>query len=537
MPIPIRRLATVILLSAAGLALLIGAAYGGISTTTTISPVPPPPGANVDDLWWDVQSPLDEPVQRAQTVTLMPLLPDGITSTLLDYVADDYWPVRIDDVIYNRPGGGVIRLPVDACNNVTWGLAEGNATKRCESDYTFLDIPLVPDPQPWITFTYWTVSYTVRYQDLVTVTPLIRASASYNPLTCTVIYTRHNPEEREDYWGNTFLKLVRRSPSPTTESIQEAWEQWVANTNEFSSAVVVHEPLFGAHLTVTKILISALTATVDSPTYFTAVLENRGVMTAYRWFPVEMYIKPAYALPPYDIWDHFGGVGTYGNLAFLKPLGNPPESPGWKIETLGPGKSITVQTALTFMTELGYQSVYAQPDVWFDGDPGHYSSIYGSNVEWYGHSQESNIAVAPTWVYVPASYRVRASPPVVTGTAPPGQQANLVVQVRNVGNMTDTYIITHTPALTWAVALDPTPFPGLLPGESHPLTFQVSIPAGVAEGTTASSLATIRSTGDPTRTSNVLLIAIARTPVHLPVVMRNYRYALYTYLPIVLKGQ
>jgi hypothetical protein len=366
----------------------------------------------------------------------------------------------------------------------------------------------------------------VRYQDWITLTAAFRSNRQYDLVTFTVDYTRPLWGERNDYWGYTFMAPGQATPVTTTGG--EGWAQWVkpvadytdTNYYYYTSSVALREPLFGSHLTVTQLYISTLTPTIDGPTYFTAVLENRGVMTAFRWFPVELYVRPAYWPPPASIKDHIGGVGTYGNFAFLKPFGSPPDSSVWKIDQLGPGMSMTLQTAITFMTELGALRIYAQPDVWFDGDPGHYAENFGCNPDGYGDTPENNVLPQPQPITVPVAYRVSVSPPAITKAVPPGQTGMFLPQIRNVGNMTDTYTITVVSAQGWPVS--PPPSPQILPGASQPLTVQVTVPAGTPEETVDQTTVTIQSKGDPVRIRSVLLTTIARKMrIYLPLVRRN----------------
>ena len=475
--------------------------------------LPTPSNPLVDDLVWEPLSPRADPIQRVQTVTLQPVLTDVVTVN---------WPARVDDMIINKPGSTSIRMPLDACGNVTWGLASGTATKRCVGGYTYVDLPASPDPQPWVTVTYQTRTRVARNRELITITAGAATNPPnppYEPFTVTVIYTRYLPVDREDYWGYTQPVLKGASPVPTGQSIEEGWMRWVTTSLGIEGTVVISEPLLGSHLTVTQLYVSTLTPTIDGPTFFTAVLENRGVMTAFRWFPVELYVRPASWPSPASIKDHVGGVGAYGNFAFLKPFGSPPDSSVWQIEQLGAGMSMTLQTAITFTTELGDLRVYAQPDVWFDGDPGHYAENFGCNPDGYGNTPESNVKLLPQPIFVPIAYRVDASPPALTQPVPPGQTGTFVPQIRNVGNMTDTYTVTVVSAGGWLVSHSPSP--QVLPGASRPLTVQVTVPAGTSEETVDQTTVTIQSKGDPGRSRTVWLYTVARK--------------LHFYLPVITK--
>jgi hypothetical protein len=275
---------------------------------------------------------------------------------------------------------------------------------------------------------------------------------------------------------------------------------------------------------VTQLLVDPLTPAIWTPTYFTAVIKNQGVMTAFRWFGNEVYVRPAGWPPPSSNSDHLGGVGTYLNYAFLKPGGNPPDSSEWKVDQLGPGQSITLTTAITFTTELGNLNVYAQPDVYFDGDEAHYAKAYGSDPEGYGippYPEEQNVLAFSQPIYVPPTYLMDA-PPVITKTAPPGTQATFAVRITNRGNMTDTYTValSSTTYPTWTVNILPPTSMQVLPGKIHTVTVQVNVPRGIPEGIMDQTILTVQSGHVPSR--NVVLNTIVqKIRLYLPILMKK----------------
>ena len=373
------KLTMIMLISAAGLLLTWWGLQTGASRAAPAGPPLTPVPPEVDDVVDRILQSPQAPVRRVQTVTLDPLLDD---------VMDDDWPVRVDDIIYNKPGDTAIRLPADACDNVAWGLASGVATKQCDAANTYVWLPQTPDTQPWFTVTYQTRTRAVRYRDLITVT----AGAStnppnlqYDPFTVTIVYDRQFPGGRSDYWGYTFPTLRGFSPSPTDQSAQQRWMRWVATAYEVSGSVVISEPLFGSDLTITQFLMSPQTPQFRQRAYFTAVIQNIGVITAWRWYAVELYLKSDHALPPQNALDHAGGWDTYGFDAMFS---------GWEQPPLGPGQIHTVTTAITIPLP-GTFKTYAQVDTAY-GDPNLYG-WYGRNPEGYGtppFTEEQNVVAS-----------------------------------------------------------------------------------------------------------------------------------------------
>jgi hypothetical protein len=374
-----KKLTTIMLIGAAGLLLTWWGLQTGASQAAPAGPPATPIPPEVDDVVDRTPQSSQVSVQRAQTVTLDPLLTD---------VMEDKWPVRVDDIIYNKPGDTAIKLPADACDNVTWGLASGVVTKECDVTDTYIRLPQTPDPQPWVTVTYQTRTRAVRYRDLITVTSGASTNPPnlpYDPFTVTIIYDRQFPQGRMDYWGHTFPILRDSSPSPTDKSDQERWVRWIATAYGLTGTVVVSEPLFGSDLTITHFLMSPAAPKFGDTAHFTAVIKNTGVMTAWRWFAAELYLKSADAPPPQDAFDHAGGWDTYGPSALFS---------GWEQPTLGPGQAETATASIT-ITLPGNFRAYAQVDTAYN-DPGHYA-WWGSNPEGYGippYPEEQNVVAA-----------------------------------------------------------------------------------------------------------------------------------------------
>src|SRR5512139_2389470 len=117
------KLTTLMLISTAGLLLTLWGLRTGASQASPATPPTPPIPTLVDDLVDRVPQSAQVSVQRVQTVTLDPLLDD---------LMQDTWRVRVEDTIYNKPGGTRMTLPADACDNVAWSVAVGVATIRCQ---------------------------------------------------------------------------------------------------------------------------------------------------------------------------------------------------------------------------------------------------------------------------------------------------------------------------------------------------------------------------------------------------------------------
>ena len=71
--------------------------------------------------------------------------------------------------------------------------------------------------------------------------------------------------------------------------------------------MVLSEPLFGSDLTITQLLMSPAAPKFGERAFFTATIQNIGVMTAGRWYVTELYVKPATDPPPQNADDHEGG--------------------------------------------------------------------------------------------------------------------------------------------------------------------------------------------------------------------------------------
>jgi hypothetical protein len=179
------------------------------------------------------------------------------------------------------------------------------------------------------------------------------------------------------------MALSRTIPAAIAQSTGEGWVQWVTVTNLFAGKVVLREPLFGSNLTITQLLMSPPHPKFGDTAHFTAVIKNIGVITAWRWFAADLYIRPASGPPPQNAGDHTGAT-------LLKRGGD------FKLPPLGPSESITA-TATIKIERPGDYRAYAQVDVFYEGDPGHYSRLFGSNPEGYGsppYPEERNVVAA-----------------------------------------------------------------------------------------------------------------------------------------------
>jgi hypothetical protein len=370
-----KKLTALTLISVAGLLLTWWGLQTGVSQAAPSRPpvTPVPPGVD-DAMIHSPQSPQGLAVQRVQTLTLEPSLED---------VMEQNWPVRVEEALYNRPGGGSLRLPYDACDNVLFGLAAGTATKTCSTEYTLIQIPDVPSVQDWITVTYHTRTRAARYRDVVTTTTVVQTNQDpYQPLTLTTFYARHFLRGTTDY--ETYLSRSQTIPAPDDSSEGE-WVRWVTTTKSFTGTVVLHEPLFGSDLTITQFLMSPPAPRFGDRAYFTAVIQNIGVITAWRFYAVELYLKPAYEPPPQNAFDHTGGWDTYGKEALFS---------GWEQPPLGPGQIHTVVAAITIPLP-GTFKAYAQVDTAYN-DPTLYA-WYGRNPEGYGvppFTEEKNVVAS-----------------------------------------------------------------------------------------------------------------------------------------------
>ena len=110
-----KKLTTLILISAAGLLLTWWGLHTGASQAALAEPFPTPvPPQEGDTFILDTLHAQVLPVQRIQTLTLMPLAPLPEEMYLLDQLISDTWPVRVNEVFYNRPPGEITTLPADA---------------------------------------------------------------------------------------------------------------------------------------------------------------------------------------------------------------------------------------------------------------------------------------------------------------------------------------------------------------------------------------------------------------------------------------
>jgi len=137
-------------------------------------------------------------------------------------------------------------------------------------------------------------------------------------------------------------------------------------------------------------------------TFFTATIQNIGVMTVWRWYAVELYIKPASDPPPQDANDHTGGWDPYRWDAMFFSEGD------WKQRPpLGPGQIHTVTAAIN-MPRPGTLKAYAQVDTAYN-DPGHY--VWGTNIPWGSNPEGYGVPPYPEERNV-----LGIKPFVVTGT-------------------------------------------------------------------------------------------------------------------------
>jgi hypothetical protein len=369
-----KRLITIMLISAAGLLLTWWSLQTGAGHAAPAGPPLTPVPSEVDDMVdWIPNSP-QASVQRIQTVTLAPLLDD---------VMEDKWQVHLDEVFYNRPGGGYIRLPADACESANAGVIVGTVAKTCTITDTLLQIPSDFDVYDWITVTYDTRTRAVRYRNVVTMTTVVQTNGDpYEPLMSTLVYIRQFVPGRNDI--ETYISRCQTIP-PANQSSEGNWVRWIKNTNSFTGSVVLHEPLFGSDLTITQFLMSPQTPQFGQRAYFTAVIQNIGVITAWRFYAVELYLKRDYDPAPQNASDHAGGWNTYGFDAMFS---------GWEQPPLGPGQIHTVTTAITIPLP-GTFKAYAQVDTAYT-DPNLYA-WYGRNPEGYGtppFTEEQNVLVS-----------------------------------------------------------------------------------------------------------------------------------------------
>jgi hypothetical protein len=334
--------------------------------------------------------------------------------------------------------------------------------------------------------------------------------------------------------------LVSRDPEPVEET--EELVRWVASTNHFVGNVVLSDTIFGSDLTVTHFSVYPLTPTLGGRVYSTVTLQNVGPMTAWRWFRAELYLKPEKDAPPKDALDHsWGQVIYYGDAVFHKP-GTVFD---WKVEQLGPSESITLVTVITVAraSGSGRLKAYAQADT--AEEAAEYQAWFGSNPEGYCYRNagcdaksrplaEYNVSTLKNQsgndqiIFIPEVYMFEASPALVTWKAPPGTQAIYYLKVENVGNVTDTYMITPTSSRPlWTPTVPKTvgpvryEVPGVPTATVKTFTASVLVPAGAPENMSSWTTLTLVSKGDPTVSTTIRLQTIAGL----------YKY----YMPIVKK--
>jgi len=505
-----KRLIIVILFMIVGL-LLVAGAHSGASYAASVGSAPSLLGDRII-----AARPLEEPLQRVQTVTLE-MLPGDLMSDML--------PILVQDMYYNFPSPptGTLRVPSDA-----WDISAGTPSGPLVIT-AGAEIELTMCPCDWITVTYRTRESGGRWSraerggNLITVT--VRASfggMSYQPLVSTLIYTRHfSAGAPGDYWGYTCAQLLSVDPGPTEQSVEEGWVRWISDTSLLTGTVVLREPLLGSNLTITQFLADPPSLELGQATRFTVTVENRGAVTASRWFYTELYIRPETDPPPYGPYDHVWGLITYQGDALFRT----PDTHNWKIENIGPGDSITLMTVITvtgFMTGGSSYKAYAQVDTAYLGDVYHYY-WFGANSEGYGippyPEEHDNITTLGTTFYIKRVYGLGA-PSLISRAAPPGRQLVYRIPVSNTGNVSDTWSITST-AAAWPTSFSPVWGP-VQNGVVSNVPITVTVPLAAPDHSTDVITLTIRSTGDPGKFAQVTVRTICEWyRLYLPIVFRS----------------
>lgn len=550
-----KRLAIVVLISAVGMMVIVLATRIGASYA---SPPPPPPESQypVVDAGIEpgVQSRQAYTLTRIQTITLEPLVrPITDRPDMRSDLMTGTYPVRVQDIYYNWPGtpGYYIRVFTEsedilvstpANPSLPYGAVDAAGYKY------------YPGGQPWVSVSYrrrvitTSAPYARQFGGMISVATNIGSPSGqlfYDPITTTVIYARQFPSQApSDYWGisHSMPHVVSRDPEPVEETEESV--RWVATTNNFIGNVVLSDTIFGSDLTVTHFSVYPLTPTLGGRVYSTVTLQNVGPMTAWRWFRAELYLKPEKDLPPKDALDHsWGQVIYYGDAVFHKPG----TLFDWKVEQLGPSQSITLITVITVARASGSGKLkaYAQADTgevteqfqyaWFGSNPeGYCYRPGGCNVNSrppaeYNVSTLKNESGNDQIVFIPEVYMFEASPAFLPWKAPAGTKAIYYLKVENVGNVTDTYMITPTSSrptwtVTWPKTVGPVRYevPGVPTATIKTFTVSVLVPAGTPENTSSWTTLTLVSKGDPTVSNTIRLQTIAG----------YYRY----YLPIVKKN-
>ena len=548
-----RGLTTVVLISAMGMLLTLWGLSIGASYAST--PTPPPPADPLTDTAIVLNAAsglvLAEPLRRVQTTTLEPTIEDLMSGT---------WPVYVQDFYYNWPGSpAYIYVPTKS-----WDYEGHTAAGELVWAVTNTGYYANPSRQAWVAVSYrkrdsaTTGPYAVQQGGLITLVSRAGGGALvYSPLTSTLIYTRFMQDRAElDHWGiaHSLPYLLSTDPMPQYQSIEENRTTWVANTisgTAFNGRVVLSDTIFGSDLTITHFSMNPLTPTLYNQVNFTVAIRNNGVMTAWRWFANEIYLRYATDAPPSSAYDHNWGTILYAGNALLQR----PETPApddWQISELGPGQTITLTTAITVIGAqgAGYFKAYAQVDV--QDQPGVHYAWFGSNPEGYctraegcdvntRPPEEYNVATLRDeygqvfTINIPISYSLEVKPTWAWKKAPAGHTATFDLKVYNWGNYTDTYTITIVNDKGWTTSYPMTVGPVLKPmvdtstqqlrfiGNEKSFLTKVGVPAGTPEDEDNWVTVTVQSS-DPTtfRFVNVRLQTISGWyRLYLPIVRKN----------------
>lgn len=545
------RLAIVVLISAVGMMVIVLATRIGASYA---SPPPPP----------ELQDPVDAGIQpgiqskqvytltRIQTITLEPLVrtitdrPDMRS----DLMTGTY-PVRVQDLYSDWPGYPYTIKVFTGSEDilVSTPITPSVPPKPDATGYVY-----DPGKQPWVSVSYRrravaaNAPYAQQYGGMITVATHIGAPSGqlfYDPITTTVIYARQFPAGApSDYWGisHSMPYVMSWNPEPIKET--EGSVTWAAATNNFDGKVVLSDTIFGSDLTITHFSVYPLTPTLRGRVYSTVTLQNVGPITAWRWFRAELYLKPEKDLPPKDALDHsWGQIIYYGDAVFHKPG----TEFDWKVEQLGPSQSITLITVITVAraSGSGRLKAYAQVDTgevteqfqyaWFGSNPEGYCRRSGGCDDNSRPPAEYNVSTLKNEsgndqiIFIPQVYMFEVRPPIsVTLKAPAGKRAVYYLDIENVGNVTDTYMITYTNSrLTWTVDCPATvgpvryEVPGVPTATIKTFTVSVLVPAGTKDNVSSWTTLTLVSKGDPTISTTVGLQTIAgRYKYYLPIIRK-----------------
>jgi hypothetical protein len=537
-----QRLTTVVLISAMGMLL----ALWGLSIGASYASPPTPPSPSTD-LLNDTAIVLGaapnqvfaEPLRRVQTTTLEPAMNDLMSGT---------WPVYVQDYYYNWPGApAYIYVPTKSWDYV--GLSPAGALQWVISDTGYF---ADPGSQAWVAVSY-------RKRDSTTIGPravqqggLIMlenraggGSTVYRPLTSTLIYTRYFQERAEfDHWGeaHSLPYLLSTDPTPQYQSVEENWTTWVTNTisgTAFYGKVVLSDTIFGSDLTITQFSMAPLTPTLHNRVNFTVVVQNVGVMTAWRYFATEVYLRQVDDPPPQGPRDHDLGKNIYTGTGLFSVNGD------WKVSQLGPQESITMTTYVTVLaaTGSGYLTGYAQVDV--QDQPGVHYAWFGSNPEGFCNrpegcdeatrpDEENNVKSLAQSIFITHTYELEVSPISSTARTPGGHTAIYALQVRNVGNMTDTYDITYR-SQEWPANAQPSVGPIHYPvvayiggrqiftGNYASFTVAVPVPSSVTtEDILNQTMVTVTSQADSRKFKVVTLNTVSGwNRIYLPIIRKK----------------